>query len=349
METNLVSFSQDVKDSEFETPILLLLFNRIEYTKVIFSKIKEIRPAYLFVAADGPRLSVDNEASICEEVRNYVINNIDWHCKVTTLFRSENLGSGKAVSEAISWFFTLVEYGIILEDDCIPTFSFFKYCETMLIKYKDNEAIGMVCGSNYLFNKFNLDNYFFSKFCFIWGWATWKRVWDKYSLNIENYNSQFFSKVLDNRFNDKLIERYHLQLMEHAQQKRVDAWDIQFTYLFYINNYLSIIPLKNQITNIGFIGTHTASVKKRPKISSMGAPSLELNIKNFKSFSASDLLPNEKYDKWIKKYLKIILKDDMRIEPWWKNIINKVLYQKSVTSIKRLLIRNIKLVTLLMK
>ena len=102
-------------DDQLKTPILFLIFNRLDTTKIVFEEIKKQKPKQLFIAADGPRANKENENIVCKEVRNYVLKNIDWNCEIKTLFRERNLGCGKAVSEAISWFFDNVEQGIILK------------------------------------------------------------------------------------------------------------------------------------------------------------------------------------------------------------------------------------------
>lgn len=132
----------------FDTPILFLIFNRIETTQKVFLKIKELKPKYLYIAADGPRISKPEEKDSCQKVRNYILEQIDWNCNIKTLFREKNLGCGKAVSEAINWFFNNVEEGIILEDDCLPNNSFFYFCEKMLNFYKTENKIFMISGFN---------------------------------------------------------------------------------------------------------------------------------------------------------------------------------------------------------
>ena len=105
----------------FETPILYIIFNRIDTVQQTFPVIKKQKPKHLYVAADGPRIEKSGEAEKCNQVRNWVLSQIDWDCEVKTLFREDNLGCGKGPASAISWFFENVEQGIILEDDCLPT------------------------------------------------------------------------------------------------------------------------------------------------------------------------------------------------------------------------------------
>lgn len=108
-----------------ETPILFIVFNRLDTTKQVFAKIREARPKQLFIAADGPRPGNANDIVRCQEIRDYLVANIDWECDLQTLFRSENLGCALACSGAINWFFDQVEEGIVIEDDCLPDPSFF--------------------------------------------------------------------------------------------------------------------------------------------------------------------------------------------------------------------------------
>ena len=93
----------------FQTPILFIIFNRPENTLQVFSKIREMKPKYLFIAADGPRNENKDDSFFCDKTRKTVLNNIDWECETRTLFREKNLGCGKAVSSAISWFFENVD------------------------------------------------------------------------------------------------------------------------------------------------------------------------------------------------------------------------------------------------
>ena len=132
----------------FNTPILFVIFNRLDTTFKVFEKIREIKPKKLYIAADGPRKQIEGENEKCAKVRS-IETLVDWDCEVKTLFQSENLSCGPAVSTAISWFFNNEEQGIILEDDCLPNTSFFHFCEEMLNYYKENETIMHIGGTNF--------------------------------------------------------------------------------------------------------------------------------------------------------------------------------------------------------
>ena len=145
-----------------KTAVLFLIFNRLDTTKQVFEEIRKAKPPRLYIAADGPRENKEGEKEKVGAVRKYVLENIDWNCEVKTLFRDKNLGCGKAVSQAITWFFENEEMGIILEDDCLPSQSFFWFCEKLLKKYNKEKRIMLITGTSYLFNEIERkEDYFF--------------------------------------------------------------------------------------------------------------------------------------------------------------------------------------------
>jgi len=241
------------------TPVLFLIFNRLDTTKEVFKIIKKVKPKRLYVAADGPRVIKEGEVQVCKEVREYVISNIDWECKVETLFRNENLGCGKAVSEAITWFFDQVSEGIILEDDTLPDISFFSYCENLLDKYRDDSSVMHISGCYFLKNFENNikdpDSYYFTKHIHVWGWASWRRAWKLYDFSMKSYPVQ--KKNLKN-YHGKYFHFWEAVLRD-TYEKHIDTWDFQWMYCIFINKGVSINPTKNLIQNIGFgeNATHT--------------------------------------------------------------------------------------------
>lgn len=245
----------------FHTPVLFLVFNRLDTTMQVFEQIKVIKPKYLFIAADGPRENIPGEKEKCEEVRKYVLDSIDWQCEVKTLFRNENLGCKYAVSSAIKWFFQNVEMGIVLEDDCLPSKSFFNYCETLLESYKDDENIGMISGHNY-FGKTDEKKHDYSLIttCGVWGWASWRRV-------ISDYNPDY-SKLIDHSLENikticvrKATGEKLLKNSYEAVLNKINTWDYQFCEYLIVNNMFTIMPNINLIRNIGFIKTSTHTIE----------------------------------------------------------------------------------------
>jgi len=241
-----------------KTPILFIIFNRIDTTKQVFAKIKEVQPQQLFIAADGPRKNRLGEEKKCKAVREWVLSQVDWDCKVYTLFRDENLGCGRGPAQAITWFFDNVEQGIILEDDCVPDISFFNYCETLLEYYKNDERIMHITG----YNPEEISHFKHNiSYCFVpieicWGWASWRQAWNKFQFNITK-TEEIFNHC--SYFKHKPAREYWGSVFNSLQKESFsnNIWDYQWTYAILKNNGYCIVPQKNLIQNIGFISDST--------------------------------------------------------------------------------------------
>jgi hypothetical protein len=244
------------------SPVLLLLFNRPDYTKLVFEEVRKAKPNKLYIAIDGPRENNQDDVIKINLIKDYIINNIDWECKVDTLFRNSNLGCMNAVSSAITWFFQNESKGIILEDDCLPDNSFFSYCDELLTKYEFDDRVRHISGVNFLDNNIEIsESYYFSKFTHVWGWASWRRVWKDYSKDIlneydfDNFNN--FYNVYPNRKICKAI----CNEFKRVKSGNLNTWDYQYLFLNFINNGLTTIPKYTLVQNIGFDNdsTHTQS------------------------------------------------------------------------------------------
>ncbi|MFT0849655.1 glycosyltransferase family 2 protein [Achromobacter sp. F4_2707] len=244
-----------------DTAVLFLVFNRPEPTKQVFEAIRLAKPPRLYIAADGPRESRKGEADKVQHVRELILSMIDWDCEVKTLFRDSNLGCKMAVSSAITWFFENEEQGIILEDDCLPSQSFFWFCEELLNKYVDNEAIFLISGDARGPESFGMkEDYGFCKYPLIWGWASWSRVWKNYDVEMQDWPKQ--KNVLPPLIsNNKPTIKFWKKTFDKVYRKNIDTWDYQFTYLLQKKKGKCIVPKVNLITNIGFgaDATHTFS------------------------------------------------------------------------------------------
>jgi len=236
------------------TPILFLIFNRPELTERVFAKIREIQPKQLFIAADGARNNIIGEAEKCVATRKLVLDAIDWNCEVKTLFRNENLGCGKAVSEAITWFFEHVEQGIILEDDCLPELSFFNYCEILLSKFSDNEQISIISGSNFCEKRIsNRYDYFIGNMSSIWGWASWSRVFKDYKWGTIYTLDEIRTRMIQ-EYGQPFTD-WQFKIVKDSYEKG-GMWDVSFFVQNLMNKKKSITPAVNLISNIGSVGTH---------------------------------------------------------------------------------------------
>ena len=167
-----------------KVPVLFIIFNRPETEITVFNRIREYQPEKLYVAADGPRASKDGEAERCEAARA-IIKDVDWPCEVKTLFRDHNLGCGLGVSSAISWFFEQEEYGCIIEDDVLPSLDFFEFCEEALPLYQNEEKVMLVSSFNPISKITESSTSGFSIYSNIWGWASWKRAWSHFDLEMK--------------------------------------------------------------------------------------------------------------------------------------------------------------------
>ncbi len=299
-----------------QTPILFLIFNRPDETKKVFEAIRQAQPSQLFIAADGARPERSEEAEICQRTRA-VVKNIDWDCKVNTLFRDTNLGCKYAVSGAINWFFSNVSEGIILEDDIVPDPSFFKFCEILLEKYRHDTRIMQICGANFQFGRQRGDGgYYFSRYNHVWGWATWKRAWQLYDVDIKTFPAFKQQRCIETIFYDPIIQQYWTRAFERMYRKEIDTWDYQWTYAIWCNNGLSIIPNINLVSNIGFgqNATHTtdssaveANHPTYPMKEIIHPTFVLLNNEADDYTSARLYLSNKKLIAKIKRYIKRVL------------------------------------------
>lgn len=241
-------------NSLYKPPVLFLVFNRPEPTFRVFEAIRKARPEKLYVAADGPRSNRPGEAEYCTQARR-VVERVDWPCQVRTLFREQNVGCRRAVSEAITWFFESEEEGIILEDDCLPAPDFFHFCSEALGVYRSEPQV-MHVGGHVLLEAPDKEDLFFSHLVPIWGWATWRRAWNTFDTEMSRIdeleqlplNEWFGSQASNVR---KAIRRIH--------DDKVDAWGARWALSVLVNDGLSVLPRSNLISNVGFgkDATHT--------------------------------------------------------------------------------------------
>lgn len=270
-------------------PILFIIFNRKQIALRTFEKIRDFQPKQLFIACDGPRKEYSEDINLVNDTRKSIINAIDWECDVKTLFQESNLGCGRGVYTAINWFFSKVEYGIILEDDCVADISFFQYAHELLIKYKDDYRIGMIAGTNPI----KLENYpfsiIYSKYKSCWGWGTWRRAWENMDINLNWRDSIQHKDIITNSGymgKDFTIWKYKLKCIDNDY---VSAWDWQWYFSLAAQNQLCIYPRNNLISNIGNDeqATHT----------SFSSITIESESLSFPLKFPEYIVPNFKFDR----------------------------------------------------
>lgn len=258
-----------------KTAVLFLVFNRLDTTKQVFEAIRKAKPPRFYVASDGARKMREDEVEKVVAVREFILSNIDWECEVKTLLREENLGCKYAVSGAIDWFFANEEMGIILEDDCLPSQSFFWFCDELLEKYRDDMRIGMISGDNFQNGIKRGDaDYYFSIYNHIWGWASWANRWKNYDASLSGFKNVNF---IDNVIKENNINKYWKNVFDQMKQQKIDTWDYQWTFTLWSQNQFTVLPNVNLISNVGFgaDATHTTSESEFSKLISY-----ELILKN---------------------------------------------------------------------
>lgn len=250
----------------FNTPVLLIIFNRPEKTKRVFEAIKNQKPKFLYVAADGPRPGNAEDIEKCKAARDVIL--VDWDCEFHTLYCDENRGCGKGPAEAITWFFENVDEGIIIEDDSIPAPDFFMYAQILLHKFKNDTRIKVIGSMHLDENWFGDGSYYYSmmnrNLCC---WATWRRAWSDFDFYLSDLSEK---KLIEDLkfYNVRLREReYWCDRLEEIQTGRLikSSWDIQFLMSLWINKGIGICSNVNLSTNIGFDseGTHTISPESK--------------------------------------------------------------------------------------
>lgn len=245
------------------TPILLIVFNRPDTTELVFDAIRQARPRRLYISSDGPRPGNASDLSKNNAVKE-IVNKVDWDCEVKTRFGEENLGCGLGPVAAISWFFNHEPEGIILEDDCLPDQSFFRYCSELLERYRDDSKIMHIAGSNFQKGWKNSgdDSYYFSTYPHEWGWATWRRAWELYDFDVKRYPTLVKENYFRGYFGSYLEKRYRLAKIKRSyEQNTPNWWDYQWSFTLFSHKGLAIVPNVNMIENIGFgaDATHTLS------------------------------------------------------------------------------------------
>lgn len=260
-------YDRNLRMSEFKvnTAILLLVFNRPKATVKVLDSIRQVRPPRIYVSADGPRSYIDTDQEKILSVRKCVLENIDWDCEMRTCFHDRNLGCGLAVSSAINWFFKHELEGIILEDDCIPSISFFRFAEDMLIRYRSDTRVMSIAGTNIQSHEPVEFSYIFSKFSLMWGWATWRRAWKLYDYHMLEWPRLRQTKWLYSIGLGTLYFRQTWTLnFDNTCSGNVDTWDYQWIYTCWREHGLTILPSVNLVQNIGFGSDATHTQKKHP-------------------------------------------------------------------------------------
>ncbi len=242
------------------TPVILLIFNRPEKTERVFASIRAAKPSQLLIVADGPRETHPEDTQKCAATRA-IVEQVDWECRVERNYSEINLGCKFRVSSGLDWVFSKVETAIILEDDCLPHPTFFRFCETLLEYYQRDERVMVISGNNFISNhQRSKSSYYFSRYINFWGWATWRRAWCHYDVEMCNWPSIREQNWLKDLLQDKRAVSYWSKIFDLTYQELIDTWDYQWVFTCWCQSGLSIVPNVNLVSNIGFgqESTHTS-------------------------------------------------------------------------------------------
>ncbi len=255
---------------------------------------RELSPSRIYFATDGPRSSHPADRYLTTSVRE-ASGLIDWPCELRTLHRQSNLGCGRAVSSAISWFFEHEEAGVILEDDIRPTIDFYRFCDELLDRYASNPRIGTISGSTFVpAGTFpTVSSYLFSRVPAIWGWATWRRAWQHYRFDLSSWSKRMRPWSLSSRSGcGPVSAMYWTWIFTQMQRGQIDTWDYQWTEASMEHQLLTILPQSNLVENVGFGVDFTHSVSRPDFV----LPTQELK---FPLTHPKDLKMNPDVDRWI--------------------------------------------------
>ena len=242
-------------------PVLLVGFNRPDLLSQVIDRVRPAEPERVYLAVDGARADRAGEADRVQACRE-LARSLDWGCEVHTLFREENVGCGRGVSGAVSWFLDHEESGIVLEDDILVEPSFFPYVNEMLDRYRNDPRVFAVTGTNFVppEHQSDPDRYRFSRVPVVWGWGTWRRSWSRYDFELAGWRRRLPLRqawpAMGGTWASYLVWSANFDLMSrHA----VDTWDLQLVCAAMTAGAWTVTPNVNLVENAGFRddATHT--------------------------------------------------------------------------------------------
>jgi hypothetical protein len=280
----------------FNTPIAFFIFNRPDTTAASFASIAQIKPARLFIIADGPRLNNDSDNLLCQKTRE-TVENIDWDCHVERLYSTTNIGCRNSIANGLNYVFNQVEECIIIEDDCLPLPSFYLYCSDLLDKYRNDETVMTIGGyRNDGPNEYEGDSYYFSKYPVTWGWATWKNCWEKVDLELSKWSELKNTDWLKDILHDQPAINYWSRIFNQMQND-LNTWDYALTFACWINKGFSIRSSVNMINYIGYGSNATHTFIEQPSSEFSLASNIALPLKHPKEKKIDN--ETEKRIEWV--------------------------------------------------
>ena len=243
--------------TQFDIPIVLIVFKRKDTVLRIIDRIREIAPQKIYLLSDEGR--DDDEVKLVEDVRNSIEQAIDWKCDVIKNYAEVNRGVYANIALGAKWVFEREGKAIFLEDDNLPEVSFFQFCREMLIRYENDSRILWVCGTNYLgeYKPKSKASYMFTRHMLPCGWASWSdKFMSFYDFNLSLMDDPYVVKEMSQSYTDKRLYRQQVESIQREGRRlqkmgRFASWDHHMTLTLRANGLLGVVPAKNQIKNIG--------------------------------------------------------------------------------------------------
>jgi hypothetical protein len=276
-------------------PVLIIGWRRPALIKAVIDAVRLAAPSKVFVAVDGPDVGRrPHEGEAVAQTIATIEAEIDWPCSINRRYSPENQGCRLGVSGAIDWFFTHVDAGIVLEDDCVPHLDFFAYCAQLLKQYRSDPRVMCISGDNSAnVHPARGRDYTFVRYPQIWGWATWRRAWQRYDRDLTRYrqarSSSDWDRLVPNKFER---ETFQARLDEIASGGGPDTWDYQWAATLLLDRGLSVHPRVNLVTNIGFgvDATHTFN-EQHPRA---GVPAGQMSLTSSRIVARLDRLASRR-------------------------------------------------------
>ncbi len=280
------------------TAVAFLIFNRPDKTERVFRAIAGARPPKLLIIGDGPRPDRPDDLEKARLTRQ-IVEAVSWDCEVLTNYSSTNLGMNRRTVSGLNWVFELVDEAIVLEDDCLPDPSFFRFCDELLQRYRENERVMMISGDNYMRDrKVTSHSYFFSHYTGTWGWATWRRAWQHLDINMDLWPSRRNGPLLANMLGSKTYAAFWRHAFDRIAAGNLSSWDLNWLWTCWTQNGLSVMPSTNLISNIGFGSEATNLVEFNPLTANL--PTTEMS---FPLQHPSSLESNRDADEFLSRYI----------------------------------------------
>lgn len=243
------------------TPVALFIFNRPHTTAAVFDAVRRVRPRTLLVVADAPRPDQADDIARCAAARA-IVKDVDWPCAVRFQFADQHLGLKRRFDSGMQWIFSQCDEAIVLEDDCVPDVSFFRFCAELLARYRDDERVWSISGNNFQFGHTRGPaSYYCSRYGHTWGWATWRRAWALYDPEMKDWPTAHADGWLASRFASPHAQQYWSYIFD-SNYRSQEHWDYAWNFSYWRHGGIHIVPNVNLVSNHGFgiDATHTRQV-----------------------------------------------------------------------------------------